>query len=202
MPLAKPKVARTAASRAKSGDFAAKVELFFQLISDVAAGKERLSFMQLLMGLSMLGATCAVSVGVYMLMRSKVVALSPNDTAALKQVFFTGEPWLVECTKGRSASPMVYGAESSLRGVQMGTLDCGAMLPSGKTTYERFKLTAPNYGPVILAAANTERPQIAPRNALVSPAELAKWVQGATKAKMYQPNSGATFESQCVRKPW
>jgi len=202
MGKAKPKVARTAAARAKSGDVGARIELYFTWLGDVASGKERLTFAQLFSLLSTMVAIGAVGAGAYMLLRSKVVALSPNDTAALKRVFFTGEPWLVECTTSGAASPMVYSAESSLRSVQMGTLDCGAQLPSGKTTYERFKLSQPSYGPVLLAAANTERPQIAPRNALANEAALVTWVKGATKAKMYTPANGAQFESQCVRKPW
>jgi len=202
MPAIKPKIARSAAARAKGGDVGAKVEVFFQWLSDVASGKERPTFMQLVSLIGSLVAVAAVAFGTYLLMRSKVVALSPSDTAALKQVFYTGEPWLVECTSGRSASPMVYNAEASLRGVQIGTLDCGATLPSGKTTYERFKLKEPTYGPVLLAAANTERPQIAPRNALMNEKDMIKWVQGATRAKLYAPATSEQFESQCVRKPW
>jgi len=202
MAKAKPKIARSTAARAKSGDVGARVELYFTWLSDIAQGKERLTFGQLFSLVGTLVAVGAVGAGAYMLLGSKVVALSPSDTAALKRVFFTGEPWLVECSTRGSASPMVYNAESSLRGVQIGTLDCGALLPSGKTTYERFKLTKPSYGPVLLAAANTERPQLAPRNALASETALATWVKGATKAKMFTPANGAQFESQCVRKPW
>jgi len=166
MVLAKPKVARTAAARAKSGDVGAQVEVFFSWASDVLSGRQRITFLQLLTVLGVMVGTVAVGAGAYLLLKSKVVALSPSDTAALKQVFYTGEPWLVECTTDRSASPMVYKAESSLKSVQIGTLDCGALLPSGKTTYERFKLSRPSYGPVLLAAANTERPQIVPKNVL------------------------------------
>ena len=197
MPVAKPKIAKTAAARAKSGDFGAKLELFF---SSLAKGE--LTFLQAIVLGSIVIAAGAAGIGAYLLMRSHVVALSPNDTASLKSVFYSGEPWLVECTKGRKASPMVYSAEGALKGVQIGTLDCDATLPSGKTTFDRFKLRAPSYGPVLLAAANTERPQIAPRNALTSTDALVTWGKAVTKAKMYAPTTSAQFDAQCVRKPW
>lgn len=200
-PSRKPKVARSAASRAKSGDVGAQVEVLIEWIGDVLAGKERMTFLQMLTTIGVLIAAGAACVGAYLLLGSKVVAIKPSDSAQLKKVFYTGEPWLIECTSSSSASPMVYGAESALKGVQIGTLDCGAMLPSGKTTFERFKLKEPNYGPVLLAAANGERPQIAPRNVLTDTA-LVSWVKTATKAKMFAPTNGAQFESQCLRKPW
>ena len=168
MVLAKPKVARSAEARAKSGDVSAKVEVFFSWTADVLAGRVTPTFLQLLSALSAFVAAAAVAAAFYLLLRSRVTALAVTDGSALRSVFYSGEPWLVECTSARAASPILYSVESPLRGVRMGTLDCGALLPSGKSTYERFKLTQPSYGPVLLAAANTERPQIAPRNALLS----------------------------------
>lgn len=197
MPPAKPKIARTAAARAKSGDVGAQIELF---LANMASGN--LTFMQMIVLIAIIGLLAATSVGAYLLMRSHVIALSPEDTPALKHVFYSGEPWLVQCTKDRKAAPLVYAAEGSLPDVKIGTLDCDALLPSGKTTYDRFKLNAPSYGPVVLAAANTEKPQIAPRNVLSSAEALATWAKGATKAKMYSPTTSAQFDAQCVRKPW
>ena len=57
---AKPKVARSAVNRAKSGDVTAKVEVFFTWLSDVASGKERLTFLQLLMLVSLLAGSLVV----------------------------------------------------------------------------------------------------------------------------------------------
>ena len=173
---AKPKIAKASEAAKKSGDTNLAITV-------------------------MVGVAAVAAGGYFFFMRSKVVALSPSDSAKLKSVFYSGEPWLVECTKTKNASPMVYAAESLLKGVQIGTLDCSAPLPSGKTTFEKFKINPPSYGPVLLAAANTERPQLVPRNTLTDK-DLAPWVKGATKAKLYQPSSGTQFDSQCVRKPW
>ena len=134
---AKPKIAKASEAAKKSGDTNLAITV-------------------------MVGVAAVAAGGYFFFMRSKVVALSPSDSAKLKSVFYSGEPWLVECTKTKNASPMVYAAESLLKGVQIGTLDCSAPLPSGKTTFEKFKINPPSYGPVLLAAANTERPQLVP----------------------------------------
>lgn len=171
-----------------------------KIIGDLVAGKASSAqygtFAAIVVGI------LAVAGGVMFVMRSRVVALSPTDTASLKEVFYSGEPWLVECTKARQASPVVYDAESSLDGFKVGTLNCAEVLPSGKTTYERFKLKEPSYGPVLLAMANGAVPQLAPRNVLSNPLELAKWAKGATPPKVYSPATSEQFESQCLKKAW
>jgi hypothetical protein len=202
MPLLKPKHLQTTAARAKKGETAANVELFFETLAAVVSGKQKPTFMQVVIFLAVCGVASGVGVGVYLLMRSHVQFMSTTDTSALRRTFYSGEPWVVECASTKKASPILYQTESMLGGLGLGVLDCAAKLPSGKSTYERFKLHQPNYGPVFLAAANTERPQIAPRNALVSPNALATWARGVTKAKMYTPNTAEQFDAQCVRKPW
>ena len=183
--------------RARKSDFASRVET---VVGDVLVGKatpgQYGAVMAVLVGI------LAAGLGLYLVFRSHVVALKPEDTAQLKEVFYSGEPWLVECARAAKASPLLYAAESSLGGIKIGTLDCAKVLPSGKTTYERFKLREPKYGPIILAMANGERPQIAPRNVLSSGAALATWAMSASATKVYTPASTEQFESQCVRKAW
>jgi hypothetical protein len=82
----------------------------------------------------------------------QVELLRAADAAQLKEVFFSGEPWLVQCgTKaeisaaivddGFGAHAVVDKAASALpKDVKVGLLDCHKQLPSGKTTLERFKL--------------------------------------------------------------
>ena len=187
-PPRKPKVARKGDSQLE------------QLIVDVTSGNA--SPVQYGIFSAIVVSVLAIAGGVYYVMASKVVALSPEDTAALKDVFYSGEPWLIECTKERKASPVFYAAEGALSGFKFGTLDCAKVLPSGKTTYERFKLREPSYGPKVLAMANGALPQIAGRNVLSNGAELAKWATSVTPAKVFSPTTSEQFESQCVRKPW
>ena len=101
--------------------------------------------------------------------RSNAPVLNVSDADTLKSVFFSGEPWLVECTSAKRPSPAVFAVEKLMAAqpvaseVKLGLLDCGATLPSGKSTLERFKLQAPSDGgPLVLLFANQEaRPAMA-----------------------------------------
>ena len=174
-PPRKPKVARKGDSQLE------------QLIVDVTSGNA--SPVQYGIFSAIVVSVLAIAGGVYYVMASKVVALSPEDTAALKDVFYSGEPWLIECTKERKASPVFYAAEGALSGFKFGALDCAKVLPSGKTTYERFRLREPSYGPKVLAMANGALPQIAGRNVLSNGAELAKWATSVTQPKVFSPTT-------------
>ena len=155
-----------------------------RLIVDVASGKATPAQYGIISAVVV--AALAIAGGIYYMLCSKVVALSPIDAAVLKEVFYSGEPWLVECTKEKKASPVFYAAEGALSDLKLGTLDCAAVLPSGKTTYERFKLREPSYGPKILAMANGAVPQIAGRNVLSNGAELAKCATNVTVLTLLQ----------------
>ena len=103
----------------------------------------------------------------------QVELLRAADAAQLKAVFFSGEPWLVQCgTKaeisaaivddGFGAHAVVEKAASALpKDVKVGLLDCHKQLPSGKTTIERFKLDG-SISPLLVLAANGKTVQITP----------------------------------------
>ena len=101
--------------------------------------------------------------------RSSAPVLNVSDAETLKSVFFSGDPWLVECTSAKRPSPAVFDVEKLMAAqpvaseVKLGLLDCGATLPSGKSTLERFKLQAPSGdAPLVLLFANQEaRPAMA-----------------------------------------
>ena len=94
-----------------------------------------------------------------------VELLRAADAAQLKEVFFSGDPWLVQCgTKadisaaivddGFGAHPVVEKAASGLpKEVKVGLLDCHKKLPSGKTTVERFKLDS-SISPLLVLAGS------------------------------------------------
>ena len=159
--IKKPPGVSKAARAAKNGDLGAKLELTLSWLGNVASGKESMSFVQLLI-MGVVGALVIVgSGGLYMYMASQSVRLNVNDAAALKNVFLSGQPWLVECTAG-GPSDVLYKAESKLKGkVQTAVLDCGATLPSGKTVIQRFKLKTPGKGTFIIAVSNLELPTTA-----------------------------------------
>jgi len=82
--------------------------------------------------------------------------IDPQNTGYLQEIMFKGEPWVVFCGR-KTANGRVnntYEGRSSLTSVKtmdtlavkanyrfrVGLMDCSAVLPSGKTIYERFKL--------------------------------------------------------------
>ena len=140
--------------------------------------------------------------GGYYLFGSKTTAVSVGDTATLKRVFYSGEPWLIECSTSRSAT-VVREAEGELKaGVRTAVLNCHEKLPSGLSTLQRFKLSAWPKGPTVLMAANLEKPQVAPPAAAASGAALAKWANARAAPRVVAPSSGKQFEQNCLRKKW
>eukprot|EP00967_Tisochrysis_lutea_P055577 scaffold69937_cov31-Tisochrysis_lutea.AAC.2 len=132
---------------------------------------------------------------------SKIGTLHADNAEVLKAVFFSGEPWLVEC--GRSGSPVLYQAESSLpKGTRAAILDCDATLPSGKTTLERFKISPNKRGPTILMFANADRPVVAPTVAVRSGSDLAKWATRLSKSRTVTLSSPSEFDQHCTRRKW
>jgi len=145
------------------------------------------------------GAAVVAAVVYYLVFASKIVTVRPTNADALKEVFFSGEPWLIEC--GRSGSPALYAAEASLRkGTRAGLLDCSATLPSGKTTLERFKIAPHKRGPTILMFSNVDRPVLAPMDAVRTGADLAKWSNRLAQPRSVTVATPAQFEQHCARR--
>ena len=98
---------------------------------------------------------------------SGVELLSPTNATQLKAVFFSGDPWLVQCGSKADLAAASTGdgglgshevVELALKrlteaSVRVGLLDCAKKLPSGKSTAERFKLDA-TVDPTLVLAAN------------------------------------------------
>ncbi len=96
--------------------------------------------------------------------------LSPTNATQLKAVFFSGEPWLVQCAnanelmahaidKKLGVHEIVEKAMAALpKEAQVGMLDCWHKLPSGKSTIDRFKMDV-SYTPLLLLAANGKPPK-------------------------------------------
>lgn len=137
----------------------------------------------------------------YFFFSTKIGSLKPTNADALREVFFSGNPWLIEC--GRSASPVLYEAESSLpKGLGTALLDCSATLPSGKTTLERFKISPHKRGPAIVMFSNGDRPVLAPMDAVRTGADLAKWATRLSQPRTIAPSTAAQFEQHCTRRKW
>jgi hypothetical protein len=145
-------------------------------------------------------AVAAVAI-YYLFFSTKIGSLKLTNADALKEVFFSGNPWLIEC--GRSGSPVLYEAESSLpKGLRAALLDCSATLPSGKTTLERFKISPHKRGPTILMFSNVDRPVLAPMDAVRTGADLARWATRLSQPRTVAPSTPAQFDQHCTRRKW
>jgi len=102
--------------------------------------------------------------------------LSPTNATQLKAVFFSGDPWLIQCGSkadlaAAAAGDVGLGAHDVLEiampalaklPAELGLLDCEKKLPSGKSTLDRFKLDG-GVSPMLIFAANGLAPvQIVP----------------------------------------
>jgi len=153
-----------------------------------------------------------------------VELLRAADAAQLKEVFFSGEPWLVQCgTKadisaaivddGFGAHAVVERAASGLpKEVKVGLLDCHKKLPSGKTTVERFKLDG-SISPLLVLAANGKTVQITPSaltkhglgsslfpGARTQAVALASYVKAKSEPKVYQATTSEQLSTLCLKR--
>ena len=153
--------------------------------------------MRLLVALALPSAVLAFSVP-----ERNVELLSPTNATQLKAVFFSGDPWLVQCgstedlaaaavAKGLSVHEVVELALPKLSPIaRVGLLDCTKRLPSGKSTRDRFKLDA-GIEPTLLMAANGQNP------VQLTPSMLAK--HGLGTVLFPSPRQLATALTALVR---
>ena len=99
-----------------------------------------------------------------------IAALDVTDTAKLKHVLFSGEPWLLQCYSGIPFEgqhlPRPYRVHKvfqeslgSLKGiVQGGVLDCEKRLPSNKSLVEKFGFVR-RLQPLLLACCTMQSDQ-------------------------------------------
>jgi len=184
-----------------------KVDNLISWAGRVAKGKDLTTTDKAIVG-SLVAISAAYVVRGALAGRSSLPVLNASDPAMLKSVFFSGEPWLVECTGAGKPSPSVFEAEKALAAapssdLKMGLLDCGAALPSGKTTLERFKLSPPAAGPTVLLFANQEpKPAMATGALVVSGQSMLRWAATTSKPKVQKPSSTETLEKHCLKKKW
>eukprot|EP01051_Picozoa_sp_SAG22_P005690 SAG22_NODE_345_length_11911_cov_15.741217_8_plen_487_part_00 len=157
------------------------------------------------------GAVIALYVGVILMFHGEgaVVYLSVEEPEALREVFASGEPWLVWCSDSASQKDDVSAIHSVVtnaapllkRHATVGILDCSAELPSGKTTYEKAGLDA-KLKPVLFLSANGQKPtQIKPKYAASAEA-LTVHVSEKAKPVLRRPTSPDHLKSGCLSRKW
>ena len=99
-----------------------------------------------------------------------VELLSISNATQLKTVFFSGDPWLVQCGAAADLAAAASDPKLAVHEVvelalpklgasvaRVGLLDCTKRLPSGKSTIDRFRLDA-KLLPTLLLSANGQAP--------------------------------------------
>lgn len=87
------------------------------------------------------------------------------ERLAVFQVFFSGDPWLLQCSNENATITEAFaGASRRLSvtsSVHVGAIDCGGKLPSNRTFFQRFKLPPVNFTktPTGYLFSNTDPPQ-------------------------------------------
>jgi len=133
---------------------------------------------------------------------SGMAVLSASKSDQLRQVFYGGNPWVVQCRNDTVAVPEVYSkAASKLRGagVRTGVLDCDATLESGKTVYERFNLKR-NPEPTLYLFANRLKPRRVIRASLGSKDKLVNWVVMKSEPKLPEVTGNKGLAHHCTSK--
>jgi hypothetical protein len=126
----------------------------------------------------------------------------------LKEIFFSGQPWLIQCIGGgipidstfAAAAPFLGGNKEPYSVVKTAALPCGDKLPSGKTIYERFKLDS-RTRPLVALFVNGNRPMVVSSDALQMPQTLVKRVSEASKLRISDVSTPQSFGRACLEKP-
>eukprot|EP00730_Choanoeca_flexa_P007231 TRINITY_DN12298_c7_g1_i5.p1 TRINITY_DN12298_c7_g1~~TRINITY_DN12298_c7_g1_i5.p1 ORF type:complete len:214 (+),score=41.44 TRINITY_DN12298_c7_g1_i5:415-1056(+) len=133
--------------------------------------EKRLQRERIVFGVKAFAVIMAVLVaiaGVYVaFFANHIVFIDGSSPDQLKQVFLSGEAWVVGCAEGNDAqAPKALKDASSLlhnNYINVGVINCSAPLPSGKTVLKRFNLQRIKANPTIMVVANGKKPiQIMP----------------------------------------
>ncbi|CEL93358.1 unnamed protein product [Vitrella brassicaformis CCMP3155] len=128
-----------------------------------------------------------------------------DNSNKLKDVFFSGEPWLVHCTYPDSTTPMVHPVLQNARtklsteGFRLGTMDCGSPMASkhNKSVVDRFHLPKTAVGFVV---ANGDKPKPLTHQSLTDAKKLTEYAKKAAEPKVVQIVSVHEFPAHCTER--
>eukprot|EP00049_Salpingoeca_infusionum_P013359 m.249111 g.249111 ORF g.249111 m.249111 type:complete len:509 (-) comp15426_c0_seq2:1094-2620(-) len=156
-----------------------------------------------------LAALVALAIGFVMFRKSRpnipIQRLQASNETQLKEVFFSGNPWLVACINSPKElfpyTAHVGAAELiSMHGYQVATLNCNSILPSKKTVFERFSLSKSSDGEVVAVVANGKKPRQLPAYALKTPESVVDYAASYAKVKVFEPYSDRALQADCASK--
>ena len=137
-----------------------------------------------------------------------IEVLDVADTARLKHVLFSGEPWLLQCYSGLPYAgqwlPRPYRLHpaflESLKGmrsiVKAGTLDCEQMLASNKTLISKFGFVRRTQ-PLLIYAGGGDRPKQVPAASATSAYGITAFVKPKAEPRVKVASSQKALEAAC-----
>mmetsp|Transcript_96172 Transcript_96172/g.206351 ORF Transcript_96172/g.206351 Transcript_96172/m.206351 type:complete len:439 (+) Transcript_96172:46-1362(+) len=139
------------------------------------------------------------------LMGNGVTIIDVHDTAQLKAVLFSGEPWLVYCvnnvTQEQRLPQVLEDSAWNLKrnlGLRVGVLNCWDQTESGRSVAQRFKLkTSP---PLAFVVANGNKPRLLNLVGTSKPEQLEKKVKPALKIETYRIDTLKKWPSLCTSR--
>ena len=141
-------------------------------------------------------------------MPPEIEAVDVEDTALLKKILFSGEPWLLQCYSGLPFEgqhlpapyrlhPAFVESLGTMRGlVRGGTLDCEKKMPSNKTLVSKFGLIRRTQ-PLLLYAGGGDKPKQVPAASAESAYGVTAWVKPKAEPKVRVATSQKALDAYC-----
>lgn len=170
---------------------------------------ERVSWKKKATGIGIVVAICGVGLlnflGTVMdfLSGTGIVPIDVKDSAKLKTVLFSGDPWLIYCVNNETVNqriPKVLEDSTSdlwrNLGVRTGVLRCWDTLESGRSVAQRFKLKLSP--PLTFAIANGDKPRLVDLIGVSKTEQLEKKVKPVLKTQVELINNVKKWPSLCT----
>jgi|Transcript_83025 hypothetical protein len=134
-----------------------------------------------------------------------ITFLKVQDTAKLKEVLFSGEPWLVYCVNNETQSqrlPKVledsaWDLNRNI-GLRVGVLDCWEKTDSGRSIAQRFKLRSSP--PLTFLVANGNKPRPMGLQGVSKAEDIEKKAKPALVLEPYRIDSLKKWPSLCTSR--
>jgi len=133
-----------------------------------------------------------------------ITVLDVKDTSRLKEVLFSGEPWLVYCVNNQTENqrlPKVLEDSSSTLwsnlGLQVGVLSCWEPTESGRSIAQRFKFR--NSPPLTFLVANGNKPRLMNLAGVNKAEDIEKKAKPALKLDTHRISTLKGWPSLCTK---
>lgn len=134
-----------------------------------------------------------------------IAHIDVHDTAKLKSVLFSGEPWLVYCVNNdtlRQRLPKVLedsaGPLRGSLGLAIGVLQCWDKTESGRSVAQRFKLSA--FPPLSFLVANGNKPRAVNLVGARQPEDLEKKLKPALALETHRIDTLKKWSTLCTSR--